>query len=238
MAISVGTTTITFNDSTTQSTAATSYSSPSPNIQTFNATGTWTKPTGDYRMARIQLWGGGSGAAYNSGPTGGGGGAYNEVTVPFSYIATQTVTVGGGGAGGSTGAAGGTSSVTVTASSASNGRATISAPGAPANTSSTYYGPGASLVASDTGYYWNGGYGGWSWEPSTIGAAMGSTWGGGGGGAYYPAGSGPYIAPGSSYYGGSGGEYNSAGTVPGGGGGCYTSSPRAGASGRVVITCY
>jgi hypothetical protein len=77
-------------------------------VQTFNANGTWTKPsTGS--MARIQVWGGGGGAGRGTDTTrgtAGGGGGYNEVVVPLSTLgATVSVTVGAGGAGrsGSTG---------------------------------------------------------------------------------------------------------------------------------------
>jgi hypothetical protein len=45
--------------------------SSSVDIQTFNSTGPWTKPSG-YAMARIQLWGGGGGGGRSGG--GGGGG--------------------------------------------------------------------------------------------------------------------------------------------------------------------
>ena len=85
-----------------------------PNIQTFNSTATWTKPTNGQTMARIQLWGGGGGGGRNNGApylglnSGGGGGAYNELTVPLSYLAsTVTVFVGAGGAGATAGGAGG-----------------------------------------------------------------------------------------------------------------------------------
>lgn len=103
-----------FPDSTTQATA----SPASVDVQTFASTATWTKPSGGYRMARIQVWGagGGGGRSASAGTAyGGGGGAYNEITVPLSYLAASlTVTVGGGGAGATvagSGSAGGTSSV-------------------------------------------------------------------------------------------------------------------------------
>jgi hypothetical protein len=87
---------------------------PASDVQTFNSSGTWTKPTGNQTMARIQLWGGGGGGGRTDGGayiglnSGGGGGAYNELTVPLSYLAsTVSVTVGAGGAGATSGAAGG-----------------------------------------------------------------------------------------------------------------------------------
>jgi hypothetical protein len=76
------------------------------NVQTFTASGTWTKPGGFGATAQthIQCWGGGgSGAAVGIGAFssgGGGGGGYNEIWVPLSTLsATVTVTVGAGGAG-------------------------------------------------------------------------------------------------------------------------------------------
>jgi hypothetical protein len=87
---------------------------PTVNIQTFNSTAVWTKPTTGQTMARIQLWGGGGGGGRTDGATyqgincGGGGGGYNELTVPLSYLASSvTVFVGAGGAGATTGGAGG-----------------------------------------------------------------------------------------------------------------------------------
>jgi hypothetical protein len=97
--------------------------SPTVDVQTFNSTAVWTKPTGGQTMARIQLWGGGGGGGRTNGApylglnSGGGGGAYNELTVPLTYLAASlTVSVGAAGAGATTGAAGssgGNSSITL-----------------------------------------------------------------------------------------------------------------------------
>lgn len=72
------------------------------NTQTFNATGTWTKPnTGTYAV--IYAWGGGGGATEignNNVGGGGGGGAFVAAVVPLdSLAATETATVGAGGKG-------------------------------------------------------------------------------------------------------------------------------------------
>jgi hypothetical protein len=83
---------------------------------TFNASGTWTKPSGYGCTARvfIQAWGGGgSGIKCSCGAGGGGGGGYNYRWMSIACLAsTVTVTVGAGGTAtsGRTGVTGGTSS--------------------------------------------------------------------------------------------------------------------------------
>lgn len=130
MASTLNGTGITFSDGTAQPTRA----ATSVDVQTFNSTAVWTKPTGGQTMCRIQLWGGGGGGGRRNDSTviqAGGGGGYNEVTVPLAYINSQTVTVGAGGAGfastAGNGTAGGTS--TVTLATAWNGVSTWSAYG-------------------------------------------------------------------------------------------------------------
>ena len=93
-------------------------------VQTFTASGTWTKPGGYATTSRvvIELWGaggsGGKGSA-NSPGGGGGGGAYVRVEKPLSALgATETVTIGAGGAAQSgantAGNAGGNTTLTIT----------------------------------------------------------------------------------------------------------------------------
>jgi hypothetical protein len=70
------------------------------NTQTFNASGTWTKP-GSGTWAFVQVWGGGGSGGSGSNTTlkgaGGGGGGYNAAWVPLASLgSTETVTVGAG----------------------------------------------------------------------------------------------------------------------------------------------
>ena len=94
MATSVsGTAGITFPDATVQASA-----SITANVQTFNASGTWTKPSGFNANSRvlIECWGGGgSGAKVATTGGGGGGGGYNYRWLTLSTMgATETATVG------------------------------------------------------------------------------------------------------------------------------------------------
>jgi hypothetical protein len=79
-------------------------------IQTFTASGTWTKPTSG-TVAMIECWGGGGGGGRqsSSGGGGGGGGAYNRVWKLTSALgSTETVTIGTGGTGGTSNGTAGT----------------------------------------------------------------------------------------------------------------------------------
>ena len=78
-------------------------------IQTFTASGTWTKPAGITTVKVIMYGAGGGGGggargasgANRTGGGGGGGGAYMEKVFPASiFTGNQTVTIGVGGAGG------------------------------------------------------------------------------------------------------------------------------------------
>lgn len=198
-------------------------------IQRFNsgdADLVWDKPTTGQTMCRIQLWGGGGGGGRQSGSSGcwgGGGGAYNEITIPISYVDTQTVTVGAGGVGrtGSSGngTAGGNSSFAINATGQAAGfPATIYAYGGGGSAGADYapgtgggqFGAGVASTSAtalnsvsggspaiSTGYASdtaNGGY-------ETMGgvaltASVGGIWHGGCGGSRNP---------GSSLFGGAGG---------------------------------
>jgi hypothetical protein len=255
MGSSLNGTGVTFNDGTSQSTAA----GTTVDVQTFNSTATWTKPTGGQTMARVQVWGGGGGggrSATASGAAGGGGGAYNELTVLLSYLASSfTVTVATGGAGATTsgfGATGGFSSVPL--STSVNGRSTITAYGGSGGSNGGSGGGGGGQLsaavngntpgnpnltdfiygnfvpsAQGTGGFWSGGGGG-----AGGGGPAGQSMFGGGGGT---ASNGPASI---SLWGGAGGV-GAVGTVPSGGGGMSNSANVngfAGAAGRVIITCW
>lgn len=217
---------------------------PTPDVQIFNSTATWTKPSG-FTMARIQMWGGGGGAGQGPDIAGGGGGAYNEITVPISYLAaTVTATIGSGGAGATVpglGSAGGASSFAL--ATAFNGISTIYAYGGGGGGDfSTSIGPfgggqlGLNSPAVLSGApFWNGGKSGGFNGGSSV-SGTGSTFGGGGGGG---------SVGGVSVYGGAGGvgtgSTATAGSAPGGGGGAGSGSTVVGGNGgagRIVITCW
>lgn len=220
---------------------------PAPvDVQTFNSTGTWTKPTGGQTMARVQIWGGGGGGSRSTsagGAAGGGGGAYNEVTIPLSYLASSfTATVGSGGTGATTavnGGNGGNSSIPVT--TAVYGLSTVTAYGGGGGNTGGIGGGGGGLLTAgniDTAgtpvlaTIWNGGYGG----DINVGAqGQASLFGGAGGGRGAAT-----VA--LSAFGGNGGvNTGGAGTAPGGGGGSASvinANGGNGAAGRIIVTCW
>jgi hypothetical protein len=223
-------------------------------VQTFNSTATWTKPTGGQTMARIQLWGagGGAGKLYTGDAQPGGGGAYTELIVPLSYLASSTtVTVGAGGAAATAnstnGGNGGTSNISLTTSL--NNKSTWYGYGGGGGSNSGAGGAGGGSLSAavlnipgngaspmdkgdlqgGAGVYTGGGAG----APNGLGS--GSVWGGGGGSG------GTFSVGGTSIYGGSGGSNASLnGVAPGGGGGAPSAAGTGGngAAGRVVITCW
>lgn len=248
---------VTFNDSTTQSTAV----APA-DVQIYNSSGTWNKPAGR-GMARIMMWGGGGGGGYASGnavptPGGGSGGGYNAIDIPLSYLpSSMSVTVGTAGSGatgnGQVAGTGGTSSLTFASTwmntstmVATGGGGGIGGYGSTPNyiggpwpTNDIY----SILTMGGSGYAWSESYGGYSglWRGTSgtqQSAFRNSTFFAGGAGGYR---FGNGTSGDFSYWGGSGGPIygtvGQAGTAPGGGGGGSSLGPSgaAGASGRVII---
>jgi hypothetical protein len=216
------------------------------NVQTFNATGTWTKPSG-VSMAKIQIWGGGGGSGRAaSGGGGGGGGAYNEITVPISYLgATVTATVGTGGTAGTsqnvTGGVGGSSSFVL--ATAYNSISTLIAYGGGGGIGTASGGAGgggggslgAGAAGATVGNSPKGGEGGSgvfksSSTTNVCNATYGDGFDGGGGGSGDDRNTTSVVGHQSVFGGGGGGgaQSNAGGSVYGGGGGAGTGA--AGAS--------
>lgn len=214
-------------------------------VQTFTASGTWTKPASG-TIAIIELWGGGGSgcsawAAYNSGG-GGGGGNYARLIIPLSQLpATVAVTVGAGGAAvtGGVGLAGGRTSFGSYGYARGGGGGSQLSSGAGGNeangnTTTPYvnmfgvsggasFYPGSNICIPADEY---GGGAGGPTASSSITAAftptsmMNATYGGAGGGSPNAS----TIPGGTSIYGGNGGAgavsaNGTAGSVRGGGGG-------------------
>jgi hypothetical protein len=220
-------------------------------VQTFSASGTWTRPsTGAYVL--VECWGGGAGGGRGNATGnfchGGGGGGYNyRWVLRSSLAATETVTIGAGGAGGASAGTSGSAGGNTTFGS------WVTAYGG-VNTGSAFGGGMLSTVGSPAivGLYNHGFYlepslfygGGGSTSSGSAGGA--SLWGGGGGGNGCTSTNGTGTAGGASQYAGNGGAggfgttTGTAGTQPGGGGGgTYNgSSAGAGAAGRCRVTTF
>jgi hypothetical protein len=229
---------------TVATTADISAATSATDVQTFDTSGTWTKPSSG-SMARIQVWGGGGGGARNgsavgNGSSGGGGGGYNEVTVPLSILGSSvSITIGAGGTGrtGSTGDGneGGSSQFgTLIGASGGSGGITLSSSvsgGVPFKAETT------TPINSGTGIFSGG-------DSNRATSGGGSVFGGGGGG-----GSGTNLTTtntgGISGYAGDGGEGGASpsflnGYAPSGGGGGRNNNLDGGngADGRVIVTVW
>jgi hypothetical protein len=188
-----------------------------PDVQTFTANGTWSKPSSG-SIAFIQMWGGGGSGAGTDGSgsaTGGGGGAYTEEWVLLTDLGdTETVTIGAGGVGvdPTTKAHGNDGNNTtlgsiLTAYGGGGGR----------------YGNSASATGGGGGGLLSAGSGGTA--GSVDGGAAGNTSGGAGGDTLYGGaggggadGSSTTGTGGNSYYGGAGGGSNCSGASASSGG--------------------
>ncbi len=212
-------------------------------IQTFDASGTWTKPSGfpSDAYVLIEAWGAGGGGGSGSsggGGGGGGGGGYRRLETTLAALgATETVTVGAGGTAGDPAGAGGNSSFGSLLTGYGGG-------GGDATGGGTAGGGGGgggltSAGASGSGSSGDGGNGGgpsiWTGasNPNT-GTSSGGTPGtpgtgnAGGGGGAAAAGRGGSGTGGGGGGGSAGGSGAGGGSIWGGGGGSNTGT--AGAS--------
>jgi len=233
-------------------------------VQTFNADGTWTKPTaGNYTYARVQAWGaGGSGArsVATDPASGGGGGEYCEKIYLLSALgSTESVIVGTGGAAVTSSSANGndgedTTFDDLTAAGGKGGKYTGDSVVAGGNGGDSisfgqpYSGNGSTESELD-GIYSGAGGCSLSSESTTAQEGGKSIFGGAGGGGARTS-DGANKAGGFSKNGGNGGASSitngvnaTAGTAPGGGGGAFhfnggSGNSGAGANGRVVVTCF
>jgi hypothetical protein len=221
--------------------------------QTFNSSGTWTKPSVG-SMALVEAWGaGGSGSndSTTAGRNGGAGGGYMFRLVRLADLgATETVTIGAGGLSRTStadGTAGGNSSFGshVTAYGGAGGRtggATVT--GGAVLRAGTVINSITTVGLLDFDYYDRTFAGG-----IAVGAAnnagslfetqRNSVYGGGAGATRNSLGT---VVAGTSVYGGNGGDEGVSGTQPAGGGGRGSGTgggtSGAGGAGRVRVTVW
>lgn len=238
------------------------------NTQTFNASGTFTKPVG-FTWALVEAWGAGAsgGASADTSnlhdASAGAGGEYVAAMFPLSlFAATETVTIGVGGAAvvavteaAVNGIAGGATTLG-TRLTANGGAPGVGRKDSAAGAAPNTVGGTAGTSTFNTLRTENGGFGGGAncnTGSSTSGESRTFAAGGGGGARGAGGGSAGASAGGTSVGGGNGGAGNAtastgniaatAGAAPGGGGGACTGqggtiTSGAGAAGRLRITCF
>lgn len=223
-------------------------------IQTFTASGTWTKPSGG-TLALIRAWGGGGSGgkgSVNRCSGGGGGGAYIERWIALSALAaTEAVTIGAGGvaqtvadavgnAGGTTtfgafvsafGGGGGDNDAGGAGGGGGGGGGAFAVGGAGSNALGGTSGDGVPPVAAPGVSY--GGAGGSGAAVGTTAASRGgfNTFGGGGGGGAVRDTTFASGAGGNSIHGGGGGGGGSEDVAPGPGAGGTSVNGGAGGAG-------
>ena len=158
MSVSVGGTSITYNDSSVQGTAYTG-----ARVQVFSSSGTFTVPAG-VTAVWVQIFGGGGGGSGSitswAGARGGAGMSYVSGLTPGASI---SVTVGSGGAGAAagvtTGSSGGTSSFgsycSATGGAGANGNPSTYNSGSYTNSSATLVRYSPSATANSQGFGFN-----------------------------------------------------------------------------------
>lgn len=221
---------------------ATGVTGPTPTVQLFTASGTYTPPTG-MLYCIVEAWGGGGGGggcqatgvgqACSSG--GGGGAGYGRKLLLSSVLAvSETVTIGGGGAGGNAtptaGAGGGNTSFATGKSYVVNAGGGGGGGAAPATgTSTRTAGGGGASPSSGADLAITGSDGGWG----MVAAALGLPTGVGGGAAHGGGATGPSAVnavgvAGAQYGGGGSGVFENASAAGFAGG--------AGKAGAVLVT--
>jgi hypothetical protein len=217
-------------------------------VQTFNASGTWTKPAGAPATARVLIeviGGGGSGGKTQGG--GGGGGAYQQLIKKAGDVgATETVTVGLGGAAisatgaGNTGGTssfgswlsviggGGGGSSTINGKSGSTGGGTTDNAQAGSGSIGGGGGSGGNTAANSVGSgFPNGGGPIFAGTPTIVVTMVGGSgiYGGGGGGCATTSSSG---VGGNAIFGGGGGGGGNGSSASAGGTSVYAGAGGAG----------